>query len=302
MLTEKIIKSNEEYLTVYAFLNTEFPPVQWAINRGVLVSSLNTSSKVEAGFISFMHASILQSDNSIRFLNELIIENYRISFSPNKTSRLLGMYFFQSRKDALNRIGDPNWPNYFISDNLVEIRLFSPVDPVVVDANWITYAPLDSEYQLDLSKLDWIEKYWNGIPFNDNPIWEIIADGYAVIPDIEIRQKCRESLSSMFPESIIPLTMAQIVGEIGSNGGMITPFVRRIAKNQIRLDYIWSDHDFHDIQVIEKIKNHPASAYLAKLMYENETWKMPDFRPWSKELEFVYYSQYEKDFISLYMK
>ena len=298
MFLEKKIKSNDDYISVYAFLDISFPPVAWAVTRGVLVSSLNSSKKYNPGFVSFMLAGIIQCRNNSRYFNELIIESFRSQFYPSQSSRLVGMYFFQSKDDAVNRINDPNWPSYFIEDNLIELRLFSPTKPTVVDSNWITFSPLTDKGIIELNDNAWIKKYWSGVQYDDNPVWEIIADGLAIVPDFEIRKKCLELVVNYFPDSIIPITMARLAAEVGSNGGLITPFVHRISNDKIKLQYLWDDNDFHDAETIEKIKLHPDSGYLGKLMHENESWKSPDFSQWGIELELKHNESYENSNIS----
>jgi hypothetical protein len=50
----------------------------------------------------------------------------------------------------------------------------------------------------------------------------------------------------------------------------------------VRLGYISSNAEFNDPEVIAKIAQHPDSGYLGRLMFKNETWASPDFRPWGR--------------------
>jgi hypothetical protein len=89
----------------------------------------------------------------------------------------------------------------------------------------------------------------------------------------------------IFPASHIPILMARLASEAGTRGGLITPFLQREDENRVLLGYLWSDGEFHDPAVIDAIKAHPDSGALGRMMAENETWKMPDFRPWGKVFE-----------------
>jgi hypothetical protein len=51
------------------------------------------------------------------------------------------------------------------------------------------------------------------------------------------------------------------------------------------LAYSWSDAEFHAPAVIEAMSQHPDVGALGRMMSENETWQMPDFRPWGKVFE-----------------
>ena len=58
------------------------------------------------------------------------------------------------------------------------------------------------------------------------------------------------------------------------------PFLLRKDDKTVELGYLWSDAEFHDPEVIEAIKKHPDAGKLGKMMGENPTWNMPDFRRW----------------------
>ena len=45
--------------------------------------------------------------------------------------------------------------------------------PTVVDANWITFAPVGPDFRLQMDDLAWIEKYWNGLQYQNAPVWEL---------------------------------------------------------------------------------------------------------------------------------
>lgn len=223
---------------------------------------------------------MLEYQNNRRIFNEFAIEALRLRSFPHAVSRLRGMYFFGSRQDAMSRMGDRDWPPYFRPENLVEFEFNSTGDLTVVDSNWITSAPLNSDGRIRTTDLSWIERYWKGDAYGAEPVWEHIGRGVAVVLDEAVRRRCFAQVKALFPESEIPILMARLAGEAGSRGGLVHPFLLRENDSTIRLRYVWRDADFHAPHVIEEIAKHPDSGYLGRLMYENSQWTRPDFGPW----------------------
>ncbi|MEY9106498.1 hypothetical protein ABH999_002694 [Bradyrhizobium yuanmingense] len=270
---------------VFCFLDLENPAVAWAVMRGMLVSADYASAVRDPGFISFMQAGIVDALNNPRLFNEFLIEGVRLSFFPNQVSRMQGMFFFRSHDEAAARIGDDRWPPYFEAKNLLQLELCYKDPFTDVDANWITFAPVGSDGRVPSDDLRWIQRYWKGEAYNDRPVWERIAKGVALVLDEGIRRQCYDYLLDMFPASHIPILMARLASEAGTRGGLIAPFLRRQDEKRVLLGYLWSDAEFHDPAVIEAIKQHPDSGALGRMMRENESWKIPDFRPWGKVFE-----------------
>lgn len=269
-------------MQAFAFLDLEHPPVAWAVMRGLLVSVKDVSPIESKGFVSFMLAGMIENENNRRMFNEFVIEWIRATNFPKNVSRLQGMYFFRTRAEAEARIGDERWPSYFRYENLLEVELHLLEPPTVVDANWITFAPRERDGRIRKGDLNWITRYWNGEPYNDAPVWELICNGTAVVPDTDVRRRCFARVKEVFPHAHIPVLMARLAGEAGSRGGLITPFLLREDEEFIRLGYVWSNAEFSDPEVIAKIAEHPDSGYLGRLMFENETWASPDFRRWGR--------------------
>jgi hypothetical protein len=113
-------------------------------------------------------------------------------------------------------------------------------------------------------------------------VWELLANGVALILDTDVRRRCFELVKRVFPESHIPILMARLASEAGTHGGLITPFLLSENDQHMRLEYLWRDAEFRDPTVIEKIAAHPDFGFLRRLMAENEEWKTPDFRPWGR--------------------
>ena len=172
-------------------------------------------------------------------------------------------------------------------ENFVELELNPTSDPTVCDANWITFADLRSDGRIATEDLTWIDDYWSGKPHNRNaPVWEVIANGVALVLDELFSRRCDGSVKKQFQESHIPILMARLASEAGALGGLVTPFLMRVSDTSVQLCYLYRDAEFHDPTVIEKIRQHPDAGFLAQLMRNHETFKVPDFRPWRQEFSF----------------
>lgn len=272
--------TNSNGMPVWAYLDTEFAPVAWALVRGILVSAdcAPLDGQGPAGFVSFMHAGMIMLGDSARIFNEGVIEGIRAKALSHQVSRLRGLYFFASKEEANAPLAE-EWGYYFQEKNLLELR-FCPAGAVTkVDANWITYAKTDSAGRIDPSDTSWIHSYWRGeVCPGREPAWEVIGSGEAVVLDTEVRYRCYEQLKRQFPESEVFLKMAHIAGEVGTKGGLITPFVQQISANEAELRYLLREAEFHDQEVIERIGQHPNAGNLGQLMRDNPIFRTPDLR------------------------
>jgi len=229
-----------------------------------------------------MQAGMTEHQSNARIFNEAIIESVRATRFANQVSRMRGLYFFRSRAVAEERIGDPAWPGYFQAENLLELELQARGATTTVDANWITFAPVGADGRIRTDDVNWIARYWAGDPYNESSVWELLANGVALILDTEVRRRCCDYVKTVFPHSDPPILMARLASEAGTRGGLITPFLLREDDEHVRLGYIWSDAEFHDPEVIAKIAAHPDAGLLRRLMNENREWQRPDFRPWGR--------------------
>ncbi|KJC60064.1 hypothetical protein UP10_15450 [Bradyrhizobium sp. LTSPM299] len=250
--------------------------------RGMLVSADYAYIPPSPGFISFMQAGIVETLNNRRLFNEDLIERVRLTYFPQQISRMRGMFFFRSRADAEARIDDPEWPPYFQAKNLLELDLYYNEPISDVDANWITYAPLAKDGRITVNDLQWIVNYWSGEKYSDQPVWERVAKGVALVLDEHVRRQCDQYVKEMFPAAHIPILMARLASEAGTLGGNTAPFLLREDREVMKLAYTWRDAEFHDPKVIAAMATHPDGPALFRMIAENETWKMPDLRPWGR--------------------
>jgi hypothetical protein len=270
-------------MQVFAFLDVEHPAVAWAVARGVLVSADHAPDATEA-YASFMVAGLIQHQCNWRLSNETIIEHFRGRYYSNRVSRLRGMYFFSSQAQAQRAI-EEKWGAHFRTENLVELTLASSGEVTRVDANWISSAPLRDDGRLDTSNISWIEKYWSGEPYNDEPSWELIAVGEARVVTSASKERAIEVVKREFPRSWEFMEMSRLAADVGSHGGLTTPFIRRVSDSRFRLDYIFFDGDFKNKDVIDKMTRHPDWKHLLDYAraHIQEDLILPDFRPWCQE-------------------
>lgn len=274
----------DDYIKAYAYLDIENSvAAAWGVMRGMLISPIVLENSSEGkGFLSFMTASILSQQEGKKLFNEALIEEARALIFPEKASRLRGLYFFENKDDAVKA---EKWGYHFIEDNLSEIlipkKMISKLTKV--DSNWITYAELDDEGVI--KDRTWIRKYWEGKPYNENPIWEIIFEGVALIPNEGIRRQAEEIVKTWFPESDFFILAARLSSEVGSFGGIITPYLLYSEpENSLKIEYIFRDEELHSQEIVEKMSKHPDFKILAKIMHDSENYRMPDFTRWVRTI------------------
>jgi len=200
----------KQAVRVFCFLDLEHPAVAWAIMRGMMVSGNYAATPTNPSFVSFMQAGMVETLNNRRIFNEDLIERVRVTFFPHQISRIRGMFFFRSRNEAEARIEDPNWPPYFKSTNLLELELRYSGTLTDVDSNWITFAPLE-DGRITIGDLQWIWRYWAGEVYGNDPVWERLANGVALVLDEQVRRRSYQICAGDFSA----LTDPDLNGTIG---------------------------------------------------------------------------------------
>lgn len=273
----------DDYIKAYAYLDIEYMPTAWGVMRGVLVSpSVLENNSNGKGYLSLMAAKLLNNDNHNRLFYESLIEETRALMFPDKASRIRGLYFFENIFDAKKA---EEWGGHFIEENLSEILIHKNYMEkfTKVDSKWITNAKFD-DYEF-IKDRTWMAKYWKGIPYDDNPIWEVILEGVAVIPNEKIRRQAEKNLKTWFPESDFFILASRLASEVGSLGGVITPFlIYSEMENSLKIEYYFRNAELHQDEVIKEMAKHPDFRILAKIMHDSENYRMPDFSPWVKTI------------------
>jgi len=259
--------------TVFACLDVEHPVVAWAAYRGVLVSSL-AEAKQEGCSVSMMLAGMFLYGDSVRFQNELEIEQVRQKRYSTLPSRLAAMYFFESSKDV-ERIAE--WGGHFSKDNMVELDLY-PTSPVSRhDSNWITYAPLDQTGRI--RSTEWIDAYWKGEPASNwPPIWELLAQGRAVVFGTELRERAYRTIKAHSPAAMSILEISRIAAILRSDLGQTKAFLIDNANGTASITYCLDMREANDPNFLARVKNYNGPKNHSDLKLGGDTFGVPDFR------------------------
>lgn len=255
---------------VFAFIDVEHPVVAWASYRGVLVSA-NAEFSPPNCPISMMFAGIIRTQNNARLHNELLIEKYRQQHYPHCNSRLTGMYFFENPHSASHAY---EWGGHFSPENLAEVLLFS-ISPVSRhDANWITFAPLDDNGRI--GNEEWIRRYWSGEPFPEKePLWEIIAQGRAVICGAELRIRAYKNVYSKFPEAVALLEIGRIAAHLGSDLGQMSAWLLRNEDGTVSLRFHIDMRDANEPKFLAKLQSYSGPRNARDLAVGGDHFGLP---------------------------
>lgn len=255
---------------VFAFIDVEHPVVAWASYRGVLVSA-NAECSPPNCPISMMFAGIIRTQNNVRLHNELLIEQYRQQHFPHCNSRLSGMYFFEDQQSATCA---HQWGGHFSPDNLAEVLLF-PTSPISRhDANWITFAPLDNNGRI--GNEEWIQRYWSGEPFPERePLWEVIAQGRAVISGTELRIRAYNNVYSKFPEAVALLEIGRIAAHVGSDLGQMSAWLLRNEDGTVSLRFHIDMRDANEPEFLDKLQSYSGPRNTRDLAVGGNYFSLP---------------------------
>ncbi|WP_219904196.1 hypothetical protein [Aphanothece minutissima] len=133
-----------------------------------------------------------------RFINELRLESIRQESFPEKVSRLKGVYFFESERDA--HMATERWGIGDKQKYICEVN-FSASNITRVDSEWITSFLLSSDES-------WMKSYWGGEIFGDAPLTEILASGIGVVHNNSFRSNAYRKVMETWPYSTFLLAAA----------------------------------------------------------------------------------------------
>jgi len=207
----------------YAFLNIEHPVCAWAAYRGVLYPTPK-----DPGYISIWTASHLKGQKIEWLKMEMQLDRVRNEVCPERVSRIRGLFCFKEKGSAELAL---KWPaKHFHSEFWAELHIENDVSKDSrQDGNWITAA------QSDTAPEDWMYRYWSGEPYpGSDPIWEYLFDSRAFILGTEIREKARELLRRVFPNSLKTLELSRLAALCDRGFGNISFFIQQSA--------VYSDH------------------------------------------------------------
>lgn len=264
----------------FAFLNINHPLTSWATYRGSLVSA-----PTEPGFVSVWSAGMMRADDPARLSRELALESFRQAHYSGKISRLRGMFCFldiASAERACSWSGSPR--SHFRPEYLAELHL-GEAGPRRdrFDANWIPRAPVDNNG--NMTEFEWIHRYWNGEAYpDDEPIWETLIDGRAVVLGTSLRERAYARIKSRFPDSLLLLEVARQAAWVGSDLGNVCGYLRNDGAELV-LDYVMDMRDANDEGFLDKLKKlklsgHPINwADITPHIKQETLGKTMDLRP-----------------------
>jgi len=270
--------------TAYVFLDIEHPCLAWNVYRGTLISPDQLLDAKQAA-VTLMMAGIINTLNSVRLTNELIIEEVRMQRYSNKPSRLRSLYFFIDEQAANKAI---NWGNHFKLKNLVEVGIRHTENANRFDADWITHAPTNEHGLLDKKQLSWIDYYWSGNPKSTAPHWEYLLNGYAVIYGTLVRENAYKLLKNQFQKSMAILEFARLAAWFDLDFGYIVPIVMKKNENSFKLR--WAIN--HNEELLQKLAVE-LSAYKGPVNFndlQTNEFVLPDLRPYFIDFELQQHS------------
>ena len=207
-------------IELFAYLDINDPLVEWEVAVGRLCSSCDLV-RSKFGVSLWFYSNIknkVGSGKTDEFLNELALEDYRLRHYPRSVSRLRGLFFFKSREmleSAFSHWGKPYNPDFISQVN------FSASNLTEVDSEWI------SKYLRGLQiSQDWMESYWKGDSYWENPVTEIIASGIGVVVNNDLRKRAYDSIVKKHPlaSKILAFSAAQFFSKIES-AGLVSPSI-----------------------------------------------------------------------------
>jgi hypothetical protein len=168
-------------MKLYAFIDIEKSILAaWETAIGRLCSAVTSREGIGVSLFMFNRLRGLSNGRQNRTIqNEFILEMVRQQYFSLQTSRLKGLYFFETIRDATR--AHEEWEFSCPPEYLCEIN-FDCVNFSKVDSQWIT------NFLSKKTDNSWMHKYWNGEALNDKPLYEIIAEGRGVIKNSKIKR------------------------------------------------------------------------------------------------------------------
>jgi len=219
---------------VFAFFDVSNPLVAWLVYRAEIVSARDAHETALSFWTTRYLASVRAGGpRADRYRTEVALDEVRHREYPGAVPRLGGFYVFPDEESALR--ASRVWGGGFRRENLAELGLRPDARISRYDSEWITHR-LDSE-----GDLGWADDYFAGNQLGDEPIWEIVVDGRALILGTDLR----ETVKAAWPASLPLLELARVAVELESDLGLITPFLME-DRGRPRVRYAMNFKDAKD--------------------------------------------------------
>ncbi|WP_456795081.1 hypothetical protein [Curtobacterium sp. PvP017] len=246
--------------------------VAWLAYRGVLESVSTVAAEHSISiWARAATVAVLRENKKWFYLRERRLELARLLTCPTSVSRLMGLFAFPSR-DFMNRaVAEWGFQDHFVSE--VEIQPGTRLS--WHDSQWLESANHDAEQGLAAASA-----YAQGIPFDDNPFWEILVDGRAAVLDTDLRTRGRSVVQHHWPDSLPALEIARLAAEIGLPFGHIASYPI-FNDTEVRLS--WAINLADDQETQDLLVAHISSLPRSKVNFDDlrrgteDTWfKVPN--------------------------
>jgi len=176
-----------------------------------------------------------------------------------------------------------SWSAHFERSNLAELEVYPSQSATVVDANWITHAPVDANGRIAEDSTSWIESYWSGKPFDGAPLWETIVNGRAVVWGTELRERAYGLLQREFPDALDTLEIARIAAHLGSDLGQSTAWLTEPSPGRLELAYYMDFRDAEDPEFLARLQAYDGPRNVKDLAPGKATFGLPNFVPYGSK-------------------
>jgi len=257
-----------------ASLNIANPLVAWLVYRGELISSSQLHDQA-VGFwlMRALSAESSTGHRSAVFRDELILDALREAHQPNAISRLRGLYVFDDEKSAERAI--QQWGGSFHQDALAEVGILEGSRWSRHDAEWIST-------RIGGGDASWMLPYLQGEPCGDDPIWELLVEGRAVVFGTQLREAAYEVVKRVWPRSLALLELSRVAVELRSELGVIAPMVHG-QSNDYRVDFAMNFVDATNQEFLKRLARYEGEKNTNDLLPGSDL-VLPDLRPYSFKL------------------
>ena len=209
----------------FAYINIENPMAAWNVVRSNFSSPSRLPQSDRPGALSFGMSDLLRAGNAARAAAEFRLEDFRRRHFSDAVSRLTGIFLFDDIDSAAQVWDNDAWSGHFNSDYLTDVGV-SADHSSRLDSAWITMMR-NEENILVAGWEAMAERYWSGKPASDNPIWELIIEGWVTIWGLDLKTKALEEIQKFWPQSLPLLAVAANSAAIRSFDGAVVPYAIR---------------------------------------------------------------------------
>ncbi len=262
--------SMQEPMTAFVFLKLEDPLVAWLVYRGEMVSAPRIHPEAMSLWMAgHLRSAVEDGWGGARYREEVALEEIRQARFPDAVSRLTGFYVFPDEETATKAAARWN-VRHLRSEFLAEVGLIPGSRTSRHDAEWITHRLGRSDDE------EWMAAYLGGLPYGDDPIWELLVDGRAFVYGTELREAAYLTVKEEWPRSLAALELARLGVELGSDLGLITAMAIRQG-DTLAVRYVMNFADADDAEWLARLKEFPGPRNQQDLRPDSEL-VIPDLR------------------------